>query len=81
MMRAARKEMNLSTDETIMVGDTMETDILGAVQMGYRSVLVLSGGTRRQDLRKFAYQPDLVVDHIGMIPDEFIFGNLAAVGR
>jgi ribonucleotide monophosphatase NagD (HAD superfamily) len=64
--------------EVVMVGDTMETDILGAVQMGYRSVLVLSGGTRRQDLKKFAYQPDLIVDHVGLIPDEFIFENLPA---
>lgn len=78
MMRAARKEMGLRTDEIVMVGDTMDTDILGAVQMGYRSVLVLSGGTRREDLGKFAYQPDLVVDHVGMIPDEFIFGKLLA---
>jgi NagD protein len=75
MMRAARKEMGLRTDEVIMVGDTMETDILGAVQMGYRSVLVLSGGTRRQDLKKFAYEPDLIMDHIGMIPDSYIFGK------
>jgi NagD protein len=78
MMRAARKEMGLRSEQTIMVGDTMETDILGAVQLGYRSVLVLSGGTRREDLKKFAYQPDIVVDNIGMIPDEFIFGALQA---
>jgi len=76
MMRVARKEMGLRTDEIIMVGDTMETDILGAVQMGYRSVLVLSGGTRRQDLKRFAYQPDIVVDHVGMISDEFIFDKM-----
>ena len=56
----------------------METDILGAVQMGYRSVLVLSGGTRRQDLKDFAYQPDLVVDNVGMIPDEYIFEKFGA---
>lgn len=79
MMRAARKEMGLRTDETIMVGDTMETDILGAVQMGYRSVLVLSGGTRRSDLNHFAYQPDLVVDYVGAIPDEFVFDNLCTL--
>src|SRR5436190_15937880 len=29
MMRAARKELGLATDETTMIGDTMETDILG----------------------------------------------------
>ncbi len=76
MMRAARKEMGLRSEETIMVGDTMETDILGAVQLGYRSVLVLSGGTRREDLGNFAYQPDIVVDNVGAIPHEFIFGRM-----
>lgn len=75
MMRAARKEMGLRTDETVMVGDTMETDILGAVQMGYRSVLVLSGGTKQEDLRNFAYQPDIVVNDVGAISDEFIFNH------
>lgn len=77
MMRAARKEMGLRTDDVIMVGDTMETDILGAVQMGYRSVLVLSGGTRMENLKHFAYQPDLVVENVGEIPDEFIFQKSA----
>ncbi len=43
MMRAARKEIGMSTDETIMIGDTMETDILGGVQLGYHTILVLSG--------------------------------------
>jgi NagD protein len=65
MMRQARKELGMATSETIMIGDTMETDILGGVQMGYRTILVLSGGTRREDLAKYAYQPDLVIDSVG----------------
>jgi NagD protein len=64
MMRAARKELRLSTDQTIMIGDTMETDILGGVQLGFHTVLVLSGGTSREDLKKFAYRPDVVVEHL-----------------
>jgi NagD protein len=64
MFRAARKALGLRTDETTMIGDTMETDILGGAQMGYRTVLVLSGGTSRGDLKNFAYQPDLVVESI-----------------
>ncbi len=67
MMREARKELNLTTAETVMVGDTMETDILGGVQLSYRTILVLSGGTKRSDLSKFAYQPDLVVKDVGEI--------------
>jgi NagD protein len=65
MMRMARKELGLSTAETTIIGDTMETDILGGVQMGYCTVLVLSGGTRREDLCRYAYRPDLVVETIG----------------
>ena len=64
MMRAARKELGLSTSQTVMIGDTMDTDILGGVQMGYRTVLVLSGGTDLADLGNYAYAPDAVVKSI-----------------
>jgi len=64
MMRAARKDLDLSTAEITMIGDTMETDIVGGVQMGYRTALVLSGGTSLGDLDKYAYRPDIVVDSI-----------------
>ena len=47
-----------------MIGDTMETDILGGVQLGYKTVLVLSGGTQRESLKHYAYQPGLIVDSI-----------------
>jgi NagD protein len=64
MMRTARKELGMATSETIMIGDTMETDIQGGVQMGYRTILVLTGTTKRDDLAKYAYQPDMIVDSI-----------------
>ena len=69
MMRAARKELGLATDETTMIGDTMETDILGAVQLGFRSVLVLSGGTKLEDLPRYAYRPEVVVDSLAEFAD------------
>jgi NagD protein len=64
MMRAARKELGLGTDQTTMIGDTMDTDILGGVQLGFHTVLVLSGGTRRDDLSRYAYRPELIVESI-----------------
>ena len=70
MMRAARKELGLTTDETTMIGDTMETDILGGVQLGFHTVLVLSGGTRREDLPGYAYRPDVVVDSLAELSEE-----------
>ena len=64
MMRAARKELGTATAETVIIGDTMETDILGGVQMGYRTVLVLTGTTRSGDLDDYPYRPDRVIDSI-----------------
>jgi len=64
MMRAARKELKLETSETVVIGDTMETDIVGGVQMGYRTVLVLSGWSQMEHLKDLAYRPDLIVDSI-----------------
>ena len=69
MMRAARKQLGLQTSQTVMIGDTMDTDILGGVQMGYRTVLTLSGSTHRSDLEQYAYGPDIVVDSIADLLD------------
>lgn len=73
MMRAARKELMLTTSQTVMVGDTMETDILGGVQMGYRTVLTLTGSTQREDLEKYAFGPDVVVESVAELRDPMSF--------
>jgi NagD protein len=78
MLRAARKELGLSTDQTIVIGDTMETDILGGVQLGYKTILVLSGGTRREDLARYAFGPDRVVDSIASLDPSELERELAA---
>jgi NagD protein len=69
MMRAARKELGLTTDQTTMIGDTMETDILGGVQLGFHTILVLSGSTKREDLPRYAYRPEVVVNSVGDLAD------------
>jgi NagD protein len=78
MLRAARKELGLTTDQTIVIGDTMETDILGGVQLGFKTILVLSGGTRREDLARYTYRPDRVVDSIADLGHARLVDELAA---
>ena len=77
MMRSARKELGLATSQTIMIGDTMETDVLGARQMGYRAILVLSGSTREEELTRYAYGPDLILPSVADLADPSI--DLATV--
>lgn len=64
MMRVARKKLGLSTADTTMIGDTMATDILGGIQVGYNTILTLSGITKEEDIKNFAYSPDLVLPSI-----------------
>jgi NagD protein len=61
MFRFACAELGVKPDQVTIIGDTMETDILGGVQMGCRTVLVLSGGTNLADLDRFAFGPDNVI--------------------
>jgi NagD protein len=72
IFRAARKILGLTTSETIMVGDTMETDILGGNQLGFRTILVLSGGTKQEHIDRFAYAPDVVIDSVASINKAFL---------
>ena len=64
MMRSARKALGLETADTTIIGDTMDTDIRGGVQMGYKTVLVLSGVAKKEDLVRFAFKPDQIVNNI-----------------
>lgn len=75
MMRFARKELGLRTDEVVMVGDTMYTDVLGGVQMGYTTVLVLSGHTSEEEIAHYAYRPDYVAESVANLPEELFRGT------
>ncbi len=76
MMRMARKALGLTTDETIMIGDTMETDILGAGTMGFTTVLTLSGVAKEENLNDYGYTPDFIINSIQDLLDDSIFNNV-----
>lgn len=67
MMRSARKYIGLETAGTTVIGDTMGTDIQGGVQMGYKTILVLSGVSVEADLKDHPYRPDLIVQKVSDI--------------
>lgn len=69
MFRAARKVLDLQTEGTTVIGDTMDTDIQGGIQLGYRTILVLSGISKKEHLGRYAFKPDLVVSSV----DEIVF--------
>lgn len=56
----------LGTNEnnTIAIGDRLNTDILGAVNAGMRSIMVLTGVSSEQDIADVDYQPTWVMADI-----------------
>lgn len=64
MMRQARKYIGLATDEVTVIGDTLGTDIQGGVQVGYKTILTLSGMSSRDQLNDYPFKPDLVINSI-----------------
>jgi NagD protein len=67
MMRMALNHLDIHSEDTIMIGDRMDTDIIGGVESGLETILVLSGVTTRQDIGRFPYQPTHIVDSVADI--------------
>ena len=76
MMRIAKAELGTHSANTIMVGDTMETDILGGVQMGFKTVLTLTGSTSTEDLDSYAYRPDHIISSIQELNDPMVMEKI-----
>lgn len=57
-------DLNTNKGDIIFVGDTLETDIKLANEALFKSVLVLSGNTKQEDLKKSLITPDYVIDSV-----------------
>ena len=68
MAHLAMARGGFSTEETVLLGDRLYTDIACGVNAGIDTVLVLSGVTSRHDISKFPYRPRLVLNGVGDIP-------------
>jgi len=61
---AALKRLNRSAQECLIIGDSLESDIVMGYHSGMTTALVLSGVTRPEDLAHAPVQPDHVLDSI-----------------
>jgi 4-nitrophenyl phosphatase len=64
MMEQALALMGADPASTAMLGDRLETDILGAQRAGIHTILVMSGVTDAPRLSTSEVQPDLVFDDV-----------------
>lgn len=67
MVRTALNYLGVHSEETIIIGDRMDTDIIGGVQNGMDSILVLTGVTRSEQINRYSYIPTFVYNSVAEI--------------
>ncbi len=67
MMRSALRQIGAHSANTTMIGDRMDTDIKAGMESGLDTVLVLTGVTSEQEVDRFPYKPNRVIESIGHV--------------
>lgn len=64
MMRSALNAIGAHSEDTIMIGDRMDTDVHAGVEAGLHTVLVLTGISTRETAERFPFRPHLILDSV-----------------
>jgi 4-nitrophenyl phosphatase len=66
------RKLNVDPRNCVLIGDNVESDILGAKAVGMRTILTLTGVTRREDLARLSpdLRPDGVVNDLRELADQ-----------
>ena len=67
MMRIALKKLNVQREDTIIIGDRMDTDIVAGIEAEIDTCLVLSGISTMATIHEFAYRPHYVLEGVNEI--------------
>ncbi len=67
MMRTALNYLGAHSENTVMVGDRMDTDIVAGVESGMETILVLTGVTGLEHIPRFPYQPNIIAESVEAI--------------
>lgn len=67
MFRTGLRLLGCHTEEAVIIGDRMDTDIVAGTESGMDTVLVLSGVSDREAVKKFAYCPTVILEGVGDI--------------
>ena len=70
MMRTALQYLGEHSENTIMVGDRMETDVRVGIESGLETVLVMTGMTQLEDVERFPYRPTRIVESVAELEQD-----------
>ncbi|MCG7610079.1 MULTISPECIES: HAD-IIA family hydrolase [Mycobacterium] len=64
MFRSALNRIAAHSENTVMVGDRMDTDVVAGIEAGLETILVLTGSTSVSDIERFPFRPSRVLPSI-----------------
>ncbi len=64
MMRIALKKLGCMREDTIIIGDRMDTDIIAGIESGIDTLLVLTGISDRNTVKEFPYVPNYILEGV-----------------
>lgn len=67
MMRTGLRLLGCHSEEAVIIGDRMDTDIVAGTESGVATVLVLSGISDENTASQYAYQPTVILPGVGDI--------------
>ncbi|MBE6630722.1 MAG: HAD family hydrolase [Ruminococcaceae bacterium] len=67
MMRHAMKKLECNREDTAIIGDRMDTDIIAGIESELDTVLVLSGVSTMENIERFPYRPKYILRDVGAI--------------
>jgi HAD superfamily hydrolase (TIGR01457 family) len=70
LLQEAMRLLHSQPDETVMIGDGLETDIAGGKAAGTHTLLVLSGKDSRESLTKSEIEPDHVYENLAAVVED-----------
>lgn len=71
MMRIALRKLGVQREDSIIIGDRMDTDIAAGIEAEIDTCLVLSGISTAETVSEFAFQPHYILDGVNEIVKDF----------
>jgi len=69
MFRSAMNKIGAHSENTGMIGDRMDTDIVAGIEAGLHTVLVLTGISDRAEIERYPFRPDEVLESVADLLD------------
>jgi len=75
MMRTALNNIGAHSENTVMIGDRMDTDVKAGLEAGMRTILVRTGISDDAEIARYPYRPTTILDSVaelaGRVHDPF----------